>query len=265
MTARTFSYMLAGVAAFVLAGSAGAARDSGPRVDRISPEKLTLVPGARTPAQVTLSGEGLDGLTSAIVIDARGSPAANVTVTLARSSDPRRRVLALQAGERAAAGSSLRLRLMAGRETVELPSRLLAVEVAAAKPVEQAPPPGHAQLAPLMSCQACHDALQENLAGKFTWDSRPVVQADVQQYSLHAESYGATLERIVHGERIARTSDNLPCSACHHPGNPDRQDMTNVTRDAFCSTWEPIFYGKQSKPANLKQFFNNWKTRGCPQ
>jgi len=90
-----------------------------------SPATIVLVPGER-PVEVTLSGRGVSDLSSAVVMGPRG-PVTGVRAILGRTSGSSRMVsLSADADARPAAGYALRL--MAGRQAIEVRA---SIEVAA--------------------------------------------------------------------------------------------------------------------------------------
>jgi hypothetical protein len=93
-----------------------------------SPATIVLVPGER-PVEVTLSGRGVSDLSSAVVMGPRG-PVTGVRAILGRASASSRTV-SLSADADAPPAAGYALRLMAGRQAIEVRT---SIEVAAPPP-----------------------------------------------------------------------------------------------------------------------------------
>jgi hypothetical protein len=75
---------------------------------------------------------------------------------------------------------------------------------------------------------------------------------------------GHTLGQIVNDAGTKVRGDNCACQACHGPGKQMQSwNAATISKQDFCDNRVTLFSGA-AKPQILKDLFNNWKTRNCP-
>ncbi len=76
---------------------------------------------------------------------------------------------------------------------------------------------------------------------------------------------GHTLLQIVTNANVKVRADNKACQECHSPtGIMPAWNAATIDKASFCNNHVASFNASASKPQILKDLFNNWKGRNCP-
>lgn len=104
---------------------------------------------------------------------------------------------------------------------------------------------------------------------QFGWDT-PVSSRAVVDFMLpHTCAEGRELGLLIHSRGINNTGCSLRnneqegCATCHTP-ETSLVNMHDISKSDFCEL-VPYFVISAIKPQYLKNFFNDWYTRGCPE
>lgn len=98
-----------------------------------------------------------------------------------------------------------------------------------------------------------------------TKNNAPGINVSTKLGSAEDAIENQTLGNIVRDAGTKVRGDNKACQECHGPGKVRTQwDAATMTKEDFCNSRVSTFKASGSKPSVLKDLFDVWKTRGCP-